>query len=250
MNARNKRGGFTLIELLVVIAVIAILAALLMPVLSQSQEQANTTRCVNNSREIGLAFLLYAGDNREHLPDLYTEYGWSVGTTWDIEPGGDWWFETLSKGQYLTSYTVSNHIWRCPAVMDRDAQYIFGTLWEGYGPVEGTIIRYAYQLEGQAMVPLGSRRLSELKRPASLWLMGDTGIPKNSANVPAGGYLTEIVTFAPDPQTGWLEDVPQKQPACRHNQKAVVTFADHHVEIWRYLDLRQDRNDIFGSNSL
>ena len=133
MNMRKKLRGFTLIELLVVIAVIAILAALLLPVLSKSKEQANTTRCVNNSREIGLAFLLYAVDNREHLPDLYTKYGWSVGTTWDIEPGGDWWFETLSKGKYLTSYSVSNHVWRCPAVRDSDAQYIFGALWEGYG---------------------------------------------------------------------------------------------------------------------
>lgn len=250
MNMRNKLRGFTLIELLVVIAVIAILAALLMPVLSKSKEQANTTRCINNSREIGLAFLLYAIDNHEHLPDLYTKYGWSAGTDWEIEPGGDWWFETLSKGGYLTAYSISNHVWRCPAVSDRDAQFIFGTLWEGYGPVEGTIIRYAFQLEGKDVVPLGSRRLTELERPALLWLMGDTGIPKNSKNVPAGGYLTEIVTFPPDPQTGWLEMQPQKQPACRHNLKAGVTFADGHVEVWKYLDFRNDKNDVFGADSL
>jgi prepilin-type processing-associated H-X9-DG protein len=80
--------------------------------------------------------------------------------------------------------------------------------------------------------------------------MGDTGIPKNSSNVPAGGYLTEIVTFAPDPQQGWLQFQPQKQPACRHNLKAGITFADGHIESWKYLDLRNNKNDVFGRNSL
>jgi prepilin-type processing-associated H-X9-DG protein len=80
--------------------------------------------------------------------------------------------------------------------------------------------------------------------------MGDTGIPKNSSNVPAGGYLTEIVTFAPDPQEGWLLFQPQKQPACRHNQRAGIAFADGHIESWKYLDLRNNKNDVFGLNSL
>ena len=80
--------------------------------------------------------------------------------------------------------------------------------------------------------------------------MGDTGIPKNSKNVPQGGYLTEIVTFAPDPVTGWTLCVPQKQPACRHNLRGGATFADGHVGMWKYLDFRNDKNNIFGVNSL
>ncbi|HWW01685.1 MAG TPA: prepilin-type N-terminal cleavage/methylation domain-containing protein [Candidatus Acidoferrum sp.] len=241
----GRQWGFTLIELLVVIAIIAILAAMLLPVLSKGKEKAAATRCVSNSRQIGLAFLLYAGDNLERLPNLYTK-AW-LGT--DVEAGGDWWFQTLSKGRYLPTYAISNNVWRCPAVRDPEVQTIFGARWEGYGPVESTIIRYAF-LNAGGKNPLGSRRLTELTRPTQLWLMGDTGIPKNSANVPAGGYLTEIVTFPPDPQNGWLLWVPQKQPACRHTQRAGVTFADGHVEMWKYPDFRNNKNDVFGVNSL
>jgi hypothetical protein len=42
--------------------------------------------------------MLYAGDNSEHLPDLYTKAWLGTG----VEPGGDWWFQTLSKGKYVT----------------------------------------------------------------------------------------------------------------------------------------------------
>ncbi len=239
--------GFTLIELLVVIAIIAILAAMLLPALSRAEQKAKATACVNNSRQIGLAFLLYAGDNAEHLPNLYTK-SW-LGASQGPEPGGAWWFQTLSNDKYITANSVSNNVWRCPAVKDSEIQTIFGARWEGYGPVEGTIIRYAF-LEPAGVDPLGSRRTTDLHRPSQLWLMGDTGIPKNSKNVPQGGYLTEIVTFAPDPLTGWTLCVPQKQPACRHNLRGGATFADGHVEMWKYLDFRNDKNDIFGVNSL
>ena len=190
-----------------------------------------------------LAFLLYADDNRQQLPDLYTK-AWAGS---DVEPGGDWWFETLSKGKYLTAHTITNVIWRCPAVKDKEVQTIFGARWEGYGPVESTIIRYAFHSAG-GLDPWGSRRLSEIKRASQLWLMGDTGIPKIPGREPGGGYLTEIVTFPPDSQNGWTQWVPQKQPACRHNLRGNVTFVDGHVESWTYRGFRKNRNNIFGVN--
>ncbi len=66
-GSRNAfvRAGFTLIELLVVIAIIAALAALLLPALSKSKAQALGIACLSNTKQLQLAWLLYAQDNND-----------------------------------------------------------------------------------------------------------------------------------------------------------------------------------------
>ena len=58
----EPKKGFTLIELLVVIAIIAILAAMLLPALAKAKAKAKTIACTNNSKQIALAFTMYAGE--------------------------------------------------------------------------------------------------------------------------------------------------------------------------------------------
>lgn len=65
------KRGFTLIELLVVIAVIAILAAILFPVIARAREAARKTTCLSNMRQMGMAFSMYVTDWQERYPLAY-----------------------------------------------------------------------------------------------------------------------------------------------------------------------------------
>lgn len=83
MNMKTHRRAFTLIELLVVIAIIAILAAILFPVLSQARQAAKKTVALSNLKQLGLAKVMYASDNGDAFPrTMDTSTGFPETISW------------------------------------------------------------------------------------------------------------------------------------------------------------------------
>ncbi|MFL2911686.1 MAG: type II secretion system protein [Limisphaerales bacterium] len=108
---KRLKWGFTLIELLVVIAIIAILAGLLLPALARSKAKAHNIKCISNQKQIGLSFMMYAGDNDESYPTL-TNWATSGGKKGNSNAYSG---RTEIKDRPLNGYTQSVEVFLCPS---------------------------------------------------------------------------------------------------------------------------------------
>jgi prepilin-type N-terminal cleavage/methylation domain-containing protein len=105
---RPGNRAFTLIELLVVIAIIAILAAMLLPALARAKGHAHQVKCISNQKQVMLAFIMYAEDNRETYP---------LCRGWQASGGKDGKYDVFvaMTNRPLFRYQGNPEIFHCPA---------------------------------------------------------------------------------------------------------------------------------------
>jgi prepilin-type N-terminal cleavage/methylation domain-containing protein/prepilin-type processing-associated H-X9-DG protein len=233
---RNK--AFTLIELLVVIAIIAILAAILFPVFAQAKAAAKKSACLSNTRQIGVAVLLYLNDSDDQTPGLYGTGIPGAGTSQSnsTTPGVDVW-------QLIAPYTKSQNIFYAPEYTLHNSaciQYTFPGL-PGYNNPSDQCLGYGYNwgfipyagggLFGAATYDPNANLYSvpgvsatAADNPAGLAVWADTTSPAQFSMAALDG-IVNLELLSPTGPSG-----NERQSQLRHNGSFNVNFLDGHAK--------------------
>lgn len=208
----RDRANFTLIELLAVIGIIAILAGLLMPALARARDQAKAVSCISGVKQIGLAFIQYAGDYDGWCVQAYTPYGTTPVVYWCGTQNERKEFE--ATGGLMEYLGESRRIRLCPALPKIDRG--FNTGCGGYGYND-------YYLGGSRWGPAGEIpwriRITQIPKPAETIAFADSIYW-------AGGAFQEQHTIT-GPKTGDYAALPNIH--FRHAGSANFGWSDGHV---------------------
>ncbi|MCX8091745.1 MAG: type II secretion system GspH family protein [Verrucomicrobiae bacterium] len=204
-----RRGAFTLIELLVVIAVISILAALLLPALGEVKARGKRIQCLNQSRQIGTAALMYRDDNNDAYPFGNRCYGPDTGPGSVVDPYA-WPMQLLA---YMGGHRSTNQprVYVCPSVTTpprgdwkfqlhfQGNRYLLSDLEDRERPITGAMVR----------------------KPSIYWMFIEKG-PGAVCTTRSGGLEDPVLAT-------W--NIPPGSPGHRRHENGMVsTAADGHSE--------------------
>jgi prepilin-type N-terminal cleavage/methylation domain-containing protein len=225
----KRRDGFTLIELLVAVATIAILAALLLPVLGKAKIKAQRASCMSNLRQLGFGWIVYSHDNNGLLAESYggsNSNAWVLGNMQKAEEATD---PDLIRQGKLYPYTRDTKVYHCPgdkgimfdtklvpSVRSYSMNCFMGERDPLLPPIPPTAKDY---------VPFFVKDF-ELRRPSEMMVL----IDEDERSIDDGFFIT-------DPTAKVWYDFPATSTH-RHDYSFGVAMADGHTDIWLNRDPR------------
>jgi prepilin-type N-terminal cleavage/methylation domain-containing protein len=242
----GRRRGFTLLELLVVMAVISVLAAILLPVLSRAKARAQAIVCLSNTRQLGVAWQVYAAEHGDGLPynlgmagsSLRTPLNWVNNVmTWDLSPDNTNLTTLTDSG--LGPFLGNARVFRCPSDdvlsgVQRAAGWRARVRSYSMNALVGNAGNFStngYNINDPDYTQFF--KLTQIPRPADIFVFLD----EHPDSIDDGYFVERVAAESySDDAGGWTD--PPKQwldlPATYHDRATAMSFADGHSALHRW----------------
>lgn len=214
---KNGRKAFTLVELLVVISIISMLMSILLPALSNAREQGRSIVCRSNLKQLQLGWLLYADANRDQLCQNWCWAGNPSVSSPEYNT------DLATKNGLLWPYVDDVRLYKCPSYKGWLNRHYF---------ISGSMYGYGSKLCRNGLYI----KMPEIDNSAQRAVFLEGAIHKDYYEISTPEVLKTYYVIDIEIYTIW-HDEPSR-PAIRHKECCNISFADGHVERYKFRDKR------------